>query len=48
MDSVSLFVKELIADGVVITTHAGNGRDDFRKLNYNSSKVFPAHLALEL
>jgi len=43
MDSVSLFVKELIADGVIITASAGNGdHDDFKKLNYNSCYVYPA------
>ncbi|XP_065902075.1 extracellular serine proteinase-like [Dysidea avara] len=42
MESVSKFVKGLIADGVVITASAGNGRDGFRKLNYDSCKVYPA------
>ena len=42
MDSVSLFVKELIADGVVVIASAGNGHDDFRKLNYDSCRVYPA------
>jgi len=42
MDSVSLLVKELIADGVVVTASAGNGRDDFGKLNYDSCRVYPA------
>ena len=42
MYSVSKFVKELIADGVVVIASAGNGRDDFRKLNYDSCKVYPA------
>jgi len=42
MGSVSLFVKELIADGIVITASAGNDRGDFKKLNYNSCKVYPA------
>ena len=42
MNSVSLFVKQLIADGVVVTASAGNGHDDFRKLNYDSCRVYPA------
>jgi len=43
MESVSLFVKELIADGVVVIASAGNGnREDFRKLNFNSCEVYPA------
>ena len=42
MPSVSKFVKELIADGVVVIASAGNGRDDFKKLNYDSCKVYPA------
>jgi len=43
MDKVSLFVKELIADGVIIIASAGNeNREDFRKLNYDSCMVYPA------
>ena len=42
MNSVSKFVKELIADGVVVTASAGNGRDDFKRLNYDSCRVYPA------
>jgi len=43
MDKVSLFVKELIADGVIVISSAGNeNRDDFRKLNYDSCMVYPA------
>ena len=42
MDSISKFVKKLIADGVVVTASAGNGCDDFTKLNYDSCKVYPA------
>ena len=42
MASVSKFVKELIDDGVVVAASAGNGRDDFRKLDYDSCKVYPA------
>ena len=42
MDSISKFVKELIADGVVVTASAGNGYDDFKELNYDSCKVYPA------
>jgi len=42
MDSVSLFVKQLIADGVIVTASAGNGNNDFEKLNYDSCKVYPA------
>ena len=43
MYSVRKLVKELIADGVVVTASAGNGnRDDFRELNYDSCKVYPA------
>ena len=43
MESVSLFVKELIADGVVVIASAGNGnREDFRKLNFDSCEVYPA------
>ncbi|XP_065901879.1 extracellular serine proteinase-like [Dysidea avara] len=42
MDSISKFVKEVIADGVVVTASAGNGRDDFKRLNYDSCKVYPA------
>ncbi|XP_065903952.1 extracellular serine proteinase-like [Dysidea avara] len=43
MDTVSKFVKILIAEDVIVTAAAGNGnRRDFRKLNYDSCKVFPA------
>ena len=42
MDSVRKFINELIADGVVVTASAGNGRDDFKKLNYDSCRVYPA------
>ena len=43
MNCVEKFVKELIADGVVVTASAGNGnRDDFRRVNYDSCRVYPA------
>ena len=41
--SVSKILNELITDGVVVTASAGNGnRDDFRRVNYDSCKVYPA------
>ena len=43
MDTVSKFVKELIAEDITVTVAAGNGNHrDFRKLNYDSCKVYPA------
>jgi len=43
MDSVNKFVKTLIAEGVTIIAAAGNGdRNEFRKVNYDSCKVYPA------
>ena len=41
MYSVSIFVKMLIADGVIITAAAGNG-NQFKTVNYDSCKVYPA------
>jgi len=35
-------VKELIANGAVITASAGNGCDDFKNRNYISCRVYPA------
>jgi len=41
MYSVSLIVKQLIEDGVVVTASSGNDRADFKKLNYDSCRVYP-------
>ena len=40
MYSISKFIKRLIADSVVITHSAGNDHRDFKKLNYNSCRVY--------
>jgi len=42
MYKVIKFIKGLIADGVVVTAAAGNERRDFKRLNYNSCRVYPA------
>ena len=42
-NSVSKSVKELIADGVVVTASTGNGNcDGFKMANYDSCRVYPA------
>ena len=40
MDSVGKVVKQLIAEGLVVTAAAGNG--DFKKISYDSCRVYPA------
>jgi len=43
MDSVNKFVKKLIAEGAIVIAAAGNGDfNDFREVNYDSCKVYPA------